>query len=173
MKTQDDVRAFILQKSQEVADSKGALAMWSQAIGRNAAYLHQFIHRGSPRKLGEDDRAKLAVEMGVDEAELTAGQVTGPPPGQAKFLRTAKHKFFVKEWREFMGSSEQAGAKAAGLDLDEYGAFETYPINFTLWQIVALAEEFGIRGDQFWFPPPKGKPTPISPPPAAKKQARK
>jgi hypothetical protein len=44
-------------------------------------------------------------------------------------------------------------ARAAALAPDEYEAFETYPINFTLGQIAALADELGIRGDQFWFPP--------------------
>ena len=153
MKTQDEVRDFILQKSQEVPDAKGALATWSRAIGRNEAYLHQFIHKRSPRKLHEEDRAKLAEVMQVPETELMVGSPASPT--NVKFIRSKTFRFYVAEWREFMGVSLQSASKAAGMPDDEYGAFEFYPVNFTLAQIVALADEFGIRGDQFWFPPPK------------------
>ena len=36
----------------------------SLAMGRNAAYLHQFVRRGTPRRLGEDDRQILAEHLG-------------------------------------------------------------------------------------------------------------
>jgi phage repressor protein C with HTH and peptisase S24 domain len=39
-------------------------------LGRNAAYLQQFITRGSPRKLEEDDRRRLAQFFGIPESEL-------------------------------------------------------------------------------------------------------
>ena len=42
----------------------------SLALGRNPAYLHQFIFRGTPRVLGEDDRAALAAFLECDEDEL-------------------------------------------------------------------------------------------------------
>lgn len=63
----DAVRQFILDESQKAGNS---LAKWSKAIGRNAAYLHQFIHKNSPRKLPEEDRTKLSMVMGVDETLL-------------------------------------------------------------------------------------------------------
>jgi transcriptional regulator with XRE-family HTH domain len=130
----------------------------------------------------QDKFTDLADLLGVTLNWLISESGAGPEPGKkpvapapstAKFLRTSRHKFYVKEWREFMGSSEQAGAEAAGLDLDEYGAYETYPINFTLAQIVALADEFGMRGDQFWFPPPKGKPAVTPGVVTVKKRVRK
>jgi len=96
-----------------------------------------------------------------------------PAPPPAKFIKSRAFKFYVAEWREFMGVKVVPAAKAAGLDPDEYEAHEVYPINFTLGQVSALAVEFGIRGDQFWFPPPKGKPAPISSAHAAKKRARR
>ena len=46
----------------------------SRMIGRNASYIQQFIKRGSPRKLDDDDRRTLASFFGVDE------QVLGGPP---------------------------------------------------------------------------------------------
>ena len=42
----------------------------SLACGKNHAYLHQFVHRGTPRKLPEDARYALAVHLGVDESVL-------------------------------------------------------------------------------------------------------
>lgn len=46
----------------------------SRLLGRNAAYIQQFIKRGSPRKLDAEDRRKLARFFGVDE------QLLGGPP---------------------------------------------------------------------------------------------
>jgi phage repressor protein C with HTH and peptisase S24 domain len=42
----------------------------SEAIGRNHAFLQQFVHRGSPRLLSEDDRIKLAALLNVPEKLL-------------------------------------------------------------------------------------------------------
>ena len=42
----------------------------SRMLGRNAAYIQQFIKRGVPRKLSEDDRRKLARYFDVDESLL-------------------------------------------------------------------------------------------------------
>lgn len=59
------------RKLLDLAERNGSsLAQLSALIGRNAAYLHQFVHRGSPRKLDEEDRRTLAQFFGVDESEL-------------------------------------------------------------------------------------------------------
>jgi len=42
----------------------------SRAIGRNAAYMHQFIYRGTPKVLPEDVREALAKHLAVDEETL-------------------------------------------------------------------------------------------------------
>lgn len=44
----------------------------SLAIGRNAAYLHQYLYRGTPRVLPEDAREALAAHLGVDDDSLRA-----------------------------------------------------------------------------------------------------
>ncbi len=49
-----------------------SLAALSALIGRNGTYLQQFVRKGSPRKLEENDRRMLAEFFGVDEAELGA-----------------------------------------------------------------------------------------------------
>lgn len=46
----------------------------SKMLGRNAAYIQQYIKRGSPRKLDEDDRAKLAAFLDVPESLLGGPQ---------------------------------------------------------------------------------------------------
>jgi hypothetical protein len=42
----------------------------SLACGKNHAYLHQFVHRGTPRRLPEDVRYALASHLGVDQSVL-------------------------------------------------------------------------------------------------------
>ncbi len=44
----------------------------SEMLGRNAAYIQQFIRKGSPRKLDEADRRVLAEFFGVSEDMLGA-----------------------------------------------------------------------------------------------------
>lgn len=58
----------------ERGDNYGAL---SRLLGRNPAYIQQFIKRGTPRKLDEDDRRTLAQYFGVDEG-LLGGPVVAP-----------------------------------------------------------------------------------------------
>ncbi len=50
----------------------------SRLIGKNPAYIQQFIKRGTPRKLDEDDRRTIARYLGVSEAVLG-----GPDTGQS------------------------------------------------------------------------------------------
>jgi Peptidase S24-like len=52
----------------------------SKLIGRNAAYIQQFIKRGTPRRLPETERGILAHFFGVDERILGG---TASPAGKA------------------------------------------------------------------------------------------
>jgi hypothetical protein len=45
-------------------------ASLSRMLGRNPAYIQQFIKRGVPKKLDEEDRRKLARYFGVSETML-------------------------------------------------------------------------------------------------------
>ena len=59
-----------------LADEAGTSLAWlSRALGRNDAYLQQFVKRGTPRRLNEEDRRWLAAYFNVDERALggTAG----------------------------------------------------------------------------------------------------
>ena len=67
----------------ELAASRNAsLAALSRMIGRNASYLQQFLTKGSPRKLEEEDRRKLADFFAVAESELGAPEDRGEPRGE-------------------------------------------------------------------------------------------
>ncbi len=75
--SEDDPRSALTRAA---AAGGLSLATLSGAIGRNAAYLHQYVTRGSPRLLAEGDRRTLAAMLGVSEAALG-----GPPDGDAPF----------------------------------------------------------------------------------------
>lgn len=63
-----------------ILDRGEQCAALSRLIGRNAAYVQQFIRRGVPRKLAEDDRRTLARYFGVDEAVLGGPPTSSPSP---------------------------------------------------------------------------------------------
>jgi len=61
----------------ELAQERGSsLAALSRMVGRSSSYLQQFITKGSPRKLEEEDRRKLAQFFGVGEGELGGREET-------------------------------------------------------------------------------------------------
>src|SRR2546421_3612692 len=53
----------------------------SRMLGRNAAYIQQFIKRGVPKRLAEEDRKRLARYFGVDES-LLGGPASAPVPAE-------------------------------------------------------------------------------------------
>ncbi|QUM72369.1 S24 family peptidase [Sphingopyxis granuli] len=63
----DDPRAVLDRLLQERGIDYAQL---SARIGRNPAYIQQYIKRGSPRRLAEEDRARIAAYLGVSEALL-------------------------------------------------------------------------------------------------------
>jgi hypothetical protein len=69
-----DARANLDRLIRERGENYGAI---SRLIGRNAAYIQQFVKRGTPRKLDEEDRRLLARYFGVDERLLGAAQNSG------------------------------------------------------------------------------------------------
>jgi len=69
-----------------IQDSGTDLKNASIAIGRNAAYLHQYLYRGTPKILPEDAREALAAHLGVDDASLRAPGSGEPKPAEANSL---------------------------------------------------------------------------------------
>ena len=74
-----DARARLEQLIRERGEDYSSL---SRLLGRNPAYVQQFIRRGVPRRLGEEDRRLLARYFRIDEAEL------GGPSGAGKIAST-------------------------------------------------------------------------------------
>lgn len=68
MENMDEIRKKI---SRLIIERGLNYAQVSLAIGKNVAYIQQFIKNGSPRRLGEVERHKLAEILHVDEQELT------------------------------------------------------------------------------------------------------
>jgi phage repressor protein C with HTH and peptisase S24 domain len=64
-----DPRMVLQRLARERGDDFSAL---SRLIGRNTAYIQQFIRRGTPKRLAEEDRHILAEYFGVDESLLGA-----------------------------------------------------------------------------------------------------
>lgn len=61
----------------------------SRLIGKNPAYIQQFIKRGTPRKLDEQDRRAIARHLGVPEHLLSGfTSSTEPPPPSPRSRRS-------------------------------------------------------------------------------------
>lgn len=63
----DPARQRLLQLADE---RRVSLTRLSQMLGKNPSYLQQFVKKGSPKKLEEQDRGMLARFFGVPEEEL-------------------------------------------------------------------------------------------------------
>lgn len=61
-----------------IAENGDDYASLSKLIGRNSAYIQQFIKRGSPKRLPEMERGVLARYFGIDEHVLGAPQESAP-----------------------------------------------------------------------------------------------
>lgn len=71
----DHVRRTILKRLKERNLDMKAVSL---EIGKNHAYLQQFIERGVPAKLKEDVRSRLSEVLDISEHELGAPQTSGP-----------------------------------------------------------------------------------------------
>lgn len=97
-------REFLDRLIHERRENYGAL---SKLIGRNPAYIQQYIKRGSPKKLDEADRRTLARYFGVDE-QLLGGQVDAPVAPARRNDAGAKGMVLVPQYD--LGASAGAGS---------------------------------------------------------------
>ncbi|MDO7834207.1 S24 family peptidase [Sphingobium sp. HBC34] len=96
-----------------IADRGENYADLSRLIGRNPAYIQQFIKRGTPRKLDEDDRRVLARYFGVPEAMLGGAGAEGATASRLRAMPSV-----VAVPRLALGASAGSGT----LDEDERAA---------------------------------------------------
>lgn len=103
----------------ELAQARGvSLAALSEMLGRNPSYLQQFIRKGSPRKLEEQDRATLARFFGVGEdtlRDVKDNSYDAPPVSRPAGLG------WVEVPRLDLGAAAGAGRVPGGED-----AFDTF-----------------------------------------------
>ena len=81
----DHVRSKLMEA---VRARRSDLANVSRAIGKNHAYLHQFVNKGKPRRLPDNVRRDIADFLGMDEMDLVS------PEDRA---RLAKRKSPIRE----------------------------------------------------------------------------
>ncbi len=86
----------------------------SRLLGRNAAYVQQYIKRGVPRRLAEDDRRLLARYFGVPEALLGGPQ---PEPQMTRDNLDVVPRLEI-------GASAGAGALGEDARIGSYLAFD-------------------------------------------------
>lgn len=103
-----------------IAEQGASLAELSRLLGRNPAYLQQYLLRGTPRHLAERDRARLARYFGVPEARLGGAAVEG----------------MVEVARLDVGASAGPGGLVEGEALRRPGAFSP-----------ALLRQLGVRAE--------------------------
>lgn len=92
----------------------------SRLIGRNAAYIQQYIKRGSPRRLEEGDRRRIAAYLGVPETLL------GAPTAMASPLPKAPGRGYAMLLvpQLAVGASAGAGASVDGEAVEAGFAFD-------------------------------------------------
>jgi hypothetical protein len=78
MTMEEEPRAAL---EQLILESGEDFAGLSKLVGRNPAYIQQFIKRGTPKKLPETERGILARYFGVDEALLGKAPETAVTSG--------------------------------------------------------------------------------------------
>lgn len=110
-----DARTTLDRLIRERGETYGSV---SRLIGRNPAYIQQFVKRGSPRKLDESDRRLLARYFGVEEALL--GAPAGPSWQQA--LASGRQPLLGSDLVAVPRLALGASAGAGSLDEDEVAA---------------------------------------------------
>jgi len=102
----DPARVKLVELAERRSVSLSAL---SKLIGRNTTYLQQFIRKGSPRKLEENDRRTLARFFGVAESELGGQEIEDKSYAQSK---GGLAKGWIDVPRLALGASAGPGALA-------------------------------------------------------------
>lgn len=107
----DDARATLLRLCSERGES---LAGLSRLLGRNEAYIQQYLRKGTPRRLPERERGTLARYFAIPEAMLGGPAAERAEPGQG----------LVSIRRSSARASAGAGAVGEDGALRPYFAFD-------------------------------------------------
>ena len=129
-----DQRAALERLIEERREDYASL---SRLIGRNPAYIQQFIKRGVPRRLAEEDRRTLARYFGVGE-DVLGGRASPAPPADGKMVAVP---------RLDVGASAGAGALAGEERPRGHIAFDPHWLRFLARGSAADLSLINVRGD--------------------------
>ena len=121
---------------QNLAKERGtSLAALSRILGRNAAYLQQYVARGSPRHLDEPDLRKIAEFLGVSTRVIETRQFDDTRPDASMVRRNA----MSEEWVEVQRLPLDASAGP--------GSFSAQEISFDVYRFSRKwLREMGLEG---------------------------
>lgn len=78
------------QLIERLCDERGEdFASLSRMLGKNSAYIQQFVRRGVPRRLKEEERRKLARYFGISESLLGGSAEDSGPSGLVPVSRSS------------------------------------------------------------------------------------
>lgn len=153
----DPVRRRIV----ELAERQGlTLKQLSLKLGRNHAYIQQFVRRGSPRELSESTRIKLAAIFGVLESELKFAKIDGQPTAMRRvhsFSDNALVSFAMRLAMVRLNSAHPTPARFAnflGFSIERYSELENGLEDPTLHELNVVSQagvislDWLIRGSE-------------------------
>lgn len=144
----DSVRKLLLG----LFDERGLkLSDVSKDLGKNHAYMQQFIKRGIPEKLPEDVRAKLAEMLGLDERVLGAPLRQPQMPSTARPAEPKLNEFDVRGGGAYGGGLDGQGewveaGNASQAVVAQWGLPPAYVRN-ELGLSFEFADVISVRGD--------------------------
>ena len=97
-----------------IRDRREDFAGLSRLLGRNAAYIQQYVKRGTPRRLAEEDRRTLAAYFGVPDSALGGPPARAPVVVRAQGIGRRGAADLIAVPRLAVGASAGAGAADAG-----------------------------------------------------------
>ncbi|MEJ7933909.1 S24 family peptidase [Sphingobium sp. AN558] len=110
----------------------------SRLIGRNAAYIQQFIKRGTPRKLDEQDREIIARYFGISEHLLrgvsSVDEPASSPPRAPKIIRVPRLALGVSAGAGTLDEDERP-AGALAFDAQWLRGLSPHPSDLSIVQV--------------------------------------
>jgi phage repressor protein C with HTH and peptisase S24 domain len=122
-------------------------ATLSRLLGRNPTYIQQFIKRGVPRKLDEDDRRKLALRLNVGEELLGAPGNRIFAPGSSDMPAAAQEADYVLIPRYDVRASAGPGALAEAEERETSLAFQARFVRSIASGSIEALHVIAVEGD--------------------------
>lgn len=104
----DAIRKLI---ERQVADRGLDLKRVSEMLGKNPAYLQQYLRRNIPRELGERERSRLAEILGLDEGQLGAPKRKGAAPSPEIYVTVPEYDVRVSAGDGALATAENMRAE--------------------------------------------------------------